>query len=290
MNILHIPRIKIHNANALSSPISIGFPAMTAWLGGTHKLLRELKETEYSYINFESMSVICHRIDLHTYKGPGDFNHSIIGTGNPLKRNGERSSFIQEARCDLMVSIIIKYNQVEIPDNDDFSETIKNLLIRLKFAGGDIINFKQPRILKISEKEKERKLIRRLMPGHCLIERRDLMIKEMELGKDSMDALFEYIKVTNKFDEKEGTWIKSKKEEGWFVPIATGFYGISDIGKVQNQRDFIKPHRFAESVITLGEFIMPYRIQDLDMMLWHYEADLKNNLYLCKQNKPFTIN
>ncbi|MCB1977589.1 MAG: hypothetical protein KDE66_11370 [Nitrosomonas sp.] len=30
---LLIPHLKIHNANAMSSPYTIGFPAMTAWLG-----------------------------------------------------------------------------------------------------------------------------------------------------------------------------------------------------------------------------------------------------------------
>jgi len=34
--ILLLPHIKVHNANALSSPFTIGFPAMTAWLGAVH--------------------------------------------------------------------------------------------------------------------------------------------------------------------------------------------------------------------------------------------------------------
>ncbi|PIU55383.1 MAG: type I-F CRISPR-associated protein Csy2, partial [Deltaproteobacteria bacterium CG07_land_8_20_14_0_80_38_7] len=29
--LLLLPHIKVHNANALSSPFTIGFPAMTAW-------------------------------------------------------------------------------------------------------------------------------------------------------------------------------------------------------------------------------------------------------------------
>ena len=37
--ILYIPKIKIHNANALSSPYTIGFPAMTAWGGGVHAIV-----------------------------------------------------------------------------------------------------------------------------------------------------------------------------------------------------------------------------------------------------------
>ncbi|WP_228139785.1 type I-F CRISPR-associated protein Csy2, partial [Acinetobacter baumannii] len=42
------------------------------------------------------------------------------------------------------------------------------------------------------------------------------------------------------------------------------------------------PHRFAESVLTLGEFVMPYRIEHIDQLLWQYHVDLENNLYLCK--------
>jgi CRISPR-associated protein Csy2 len=35
-------------------------------------------------------------------------------------------------------------------------------------------------------------------------------------------------------------------------------------------------------VVTLGEFVMPYRINDLDDMLWQYHADTEQNLYLCR--------
>ncbi|HNL81302.1 MAG TPA: type I-F CRISPR-associated protein Csy2, partial [Agitococcus sp.] len=41
---LLIPHIKIHNANAMSSPYTIGFPAMTAWLGAVHALQRYVQQ------------------------------------------------------------------------------------------------------------------------------------------------------------------------------------------------------------------------------------------------------
>ena len=44
MNVILIPHIKIQNANALSSPFTIGFPAMTAWLGAVHALERKINE------------------------------------------------------------------------------------------------------------------------------------------------------------------------------------------------------------------------------------------------------
>lgn len=290
--ILLIPRIQIHNANALSSPYTIGFPAMTAWLGATHALERKLKHKDYDNLRFKSMAVVCHDIDLQTYKGSGDYVHSIIGTGNPLDKNGNRPSFIEEARCHLYVSLIIECEGLGLIDEDEFTEAV-NQLIRgaMKLAGGDILSSKNTEIHEIDDESEQRKLLRRLMPGHCLIERRDLMRQSMEDGQDAIDALLDHLKVTHssEIDENEKvTWKSNRKEKGWIVPIATGFHGISDLGIAEQQRDPDTPHRFAESIITLGEFVMPYRINDLDNMLWHYHTDLENNLYLCRQNTPTT--
>jgi len=108
-----------------------------------------------------------------------------------------------------------------------------------------------------------------------------------------MDALLDYLAVHHRCevtseDEKETVhWISQRKAKGWLVPIATGFQGISALGHALQQRDADTPHRFAESVVTLGEFVMPFRITDLDTLLWHY-AEVENDLYLCQQKKPFT--
>lgn len=291
---LLIPKIEIHNANALSSPYTIGFPAMTAWLGGIHALERNLKIMGYSEICFKSMAVICHRIVLQTYKGNGDYVYSIVATGNPLDKNGDRPSFIEEARCHLNVSLVIECENLGIINYDEFLQAVHHLAKgKLKLASGDILNCTAPELIEVDDETSSRKLLRRLMPGHCLIERRDLMIQAMEEGKDCIDALLEYIKVNHRSeinDDGAVEWSSSRKENGWIVPIATGFHGITDLGKAENQRDPEVPHRFAESIVTLGEFVMPYRITDLDNMLWHYHVDLNNNLYLCQQNQPYSIN
>jgi len=122
------------------------------------------------------------------------------------------------------------------------------------------------------------------MLGYVLIERRDLMIKAMqEENKDALDALLDHLKVMHRSkQDAEGkvTWTSSRLTSGWIVPIATGFQGISESGTAKHQRDNITPHRFAESVVTLGEFVMPYRIKDLDNMLWQYHVEPEKNLYL----------
>lgn len=296
-NILLVPRIKIQNANALSSPYTIGFPAMTAWLGATHALERKLNETKFDQLQFKSMSVVCHNIDLQTYKGGGDFVYSIIGTGNPLvpktkkgnPQNAERPSFVEEARCHLTVSLIIEYENLGL-NIDEFTETVDHIFQgKMKLAGGDIVACSPSKLFSVHDEASQRKLLRRLMPGHCLLERRDLMKQAMADGQDAIDAMLDYLKVTNhcEIDDNEKVkWTSSRKEKGWIVPIATGFHGITELGEAKNQRDPDTGHRFAESIVTLGEFVMPHRIADLDNMLWHYHTDLKNNLYLCQQNKP----
>lgn len=290
--ILLIPKIKVQNANALSSPYTIGFPAMTAWLGAVHALERKLKVGSYKRLQFKSMAVVCHNIDLQTHKGIGDYVHSIIGTGNPLDKNGKRSSFIEEARCHLTVSLVIECEGLGLINYDDFTQDVEDQFHgNMKLAGGDVLGLSTPTLPEINDESGLRKLTRQLMPGHCLIERRDLMQQAMEEGQDAIDALLDHLKIihhSKRDDDEQIIWSSHRKESGWIVPIATGFHGITDIGQSENQRDVETPHRFAESIVTLGQFVMPYRINDLDNMLWHYHSDIENNLYLCQQNKPTT--
>jgi len=290
--ILLIPHVKVQNANALSSPYTIGFPAMTAWLGAVHAMQRHLNQDDFDELKFISAAVVCHRLDMQTYKGYGDYVHSIVGTGNPLDNTGSRTSFIEEARCHLTVSLAIEYDGLGFTDQETFIEDVRKQLHKnMKIAGGDIIDFRRPELITVDSEKSLRAFIRRLMPGYTIIERRELMIEAMEEGKDAIDALLDYLTVKHRCqqDEKGNVqWITNRKTHGWIVPIATGFHGITDLGNALNQRDSDTPHRFAESIVTLGEFVMPYRIQSLDDMFWKYRTDLANNLYLCEQNNKMT--
>jgi len=293
--LLLIPRIEIQNANALSSPYTIGFPAMTAWLGAVHALQRKLNVSseDFTDLKFISTAVINHEFNLHTYKGHGDFNHSIISTSNPLKKDGKRPSTIEEARCHLTVSLLIEYSGVDQDEAEDMLELLPSLLHRMKMASGDILDFKNPDLIKVKTEQETKQLMAKLMPGFCLIERRDLVRQSMEQGLDGMDAVLESLKINSHCEVTQGKdgqkdtieWKQSRQQAGWIVPIAVGFQGVTDLAIAQHQRDTETPHRFAESVVTLGEFIMPSRIEQLNNMLWHY-AELKNDLYCCQQNQP----
>ena len=290
---LLIPHIKIHNANAMSSPYTIGFPAMTAWLGAVHALQRHVQQQGFSDVNFLKVGVSCHAFDLQVYKGRGDFVSSIIGTSNPLDKDGNRPAFIEEARCHLTVSLLVEYEGLDPDDFNDFNQIVDRKLHSMKMASGDILSVKPIEDLYLNEDESSelRKITNKLMLGHVLIERRDLMIKSMNSGKDALDALLDHLKLMHRAkQENDGnvTWTTQRLEKGWLVPIAVGFQGISDLAIAQNQRDSTTPHRFAESVLTLGEFVMPYRIHDIDQMLWQYHVDQSQNLYLCQTNNTQT--
>ena len=83
--ILFLPHIKVQSANALSSPFTIGFPAMTSWLGAVHALQRKLNDTDFEHVNFKSTAVISHDMELQTKIGQGDFVKSIVVPKKPLK-------------------------------------------------------------------------------------------------------------------------------------------------------------------------------------------------------------
>nr|WP_304099546.1 type I-F CRISPR-associated protein Csy2 [Mitsuokella multacida] len=299
---LLLRQVKIHNANAFSSPLTIGFPAMTAWLGAMHALERKLRRNEaLSSIRLKKLAVSCHDFNLQTYKGPGDYVNSVIITSNPLRKKGssfERPPFIEEARVHLTVSLLIEVDGLSSSNYLIFDEKTTKVLNGMKIAGGDILDFspiddpikststRGSRILLVDEdNEKDvRRAIRSLMPGYVLIERRRLLRQRQEKQEqqDTLQALLDLLALHYEYDDEHDTWhLQPRKEQGWLVPIVTGFKGLTPLGHVANQRDASTLHRFAEPVLTLGEFKMPHHFQDIDQMMWQYHYDEQDGLYAC---------
>ena len=302
--ILLLPHIKVQNANALSSPFTIGFPAMTAWLGAVHALQRKVNASGLQNVNFNRAAVVSHNINLQTKIGQGDFVQSIIVPKRPPSTKkeltdfnaGSAPSFIEEARCHLNVSLLIEYLRIKRDDEEVLIEQVTHHLnASMKIAGGDILSFQEPKLYRIEEGNDTdlRKLTRQLMPGYAIIERRELMAEAMEQGQDAMDALLDYVAIHHSCEQDNAgnvAWTSQRKTSGWIVPIATGFHGITELEQAKNQRDPDVLHRFAESVVTLGEFRMPHSIHTLDEILWRYHADMEKNLYLCQQTSQSDLN
>lgn len=299
---LLLRHVKIHNANAFSSPLTIGFPAMTAWLGAMHALERKLRQHEaLSDIRLTKLAVSCHDFNLQTYKGPGDYVNSVIITSNPLRKKGasfERPPFIEEARVHLTVSLLMEVDRLAPSCFSTFTEKTTAALMGMKIAGGDILDFspiqdpmeststRNSRLLLVDEdNEREvRRAIRSLMPGYVLVERRQLLKrKQEELNQqDILQVMLDLLALHYEYDDEQDSWyLQPHKEKGWLVPIVTGFKGLTPLGHVANQRDASTLHRFAEPVLTLGEFKMAHRFDCIDDMMWHYHYDKNKDLYVC---------
>ncbi|RGS74475.1 type I-F CRISPR-associated protein Csy2 [Mitsuokella sp. AF21-1AC] len=299
---LLLRHVKIHNANAFSSPLTIGFPAMTAWLGAMHALERKLRQHEaLSDIRLTKLSVSCHDFNLQTYKGPGDYVNSVIITANPLRKKGasfERPPFIEEARVHLTISLLIEIDGL-LPDSFSiFIEKTTEALMGMKIAGGDILDFlpiqdpmeststRNSRLLLVDEENEKdvRRTVRSLMPGYVLVERRQLLKrKQEELNQqDILQVMLDLLALHYEYDDEQDSWsLQPRKEKGWLVPIVTGFKGLTPLGHIANQRDASTLHRFAEPVLTLGEFKMAHRFDCIDDMMWHYHYDKDKDLYVC---------
>lgn len=291
---LLISHLRIHNANAMSSTLTIGVPAMTAWLGAVHALERKLgerREPALEGIRLVKTAVSYHKTNLQIYKGPGDYVNSLVGMANPLNEKGERPSFIEDARIHLSVSLLIEAERVDGNNMELLEQAVKEILPRMKMAGGDILDVGKIQVMRIDVNDRKavKKVIFSLMPGYVPIERKDLMEAAELERKDSLDRLLHYLKVYQTAEKDESGkitgWKYEKAAAGWIVPLAVGFKGLSPLGKVKNQRDPDTPHRFAESIVTLGEFKMAHRFRDIDGMMWHYAYEKTNQLYLCKNKE-----
>jgi CRISPR-associated protein Csy2 len=295
--IILLKNLKIHNANALSSPYTIGFPAVTGWLGAVHAMQRHLNEyEEYKNLKFESTGIICHNMNLQTYKGITDKGYkqkfsNIISTANPLTKTGNRPSIIPDARCHLTVSLVIKCSNSDGFSGDDAKQRFKDIVQRTKFAGGDLISTNHiidHEYISGDDSEQDLQRLRnKIKGGWWLIERRDLMKKAMEDGQDALDALLDYLKIHHKCvkENEKVTWVDTKKELGWLVPIATGFQALTTLGKLEHQRDLNYQHCFAEAIVTLGQFKMFFSDDNFWQMLWKATYDKERNQYLCIQTE-----
>src|SRR5690625_2928135 len=99
--LLILPRLRVQNANAISSPLTWGFPSMTAFTGFMHALERRLPES--LDINFEAVGVVCHRFEPQI---SNDYVRRFHLTRNPVDRGGKTAAIVEEGRAHLEVTLI----------------------------------------------------------------------------------------------------------------------------------------------------------------------------------------
>lgn len=284
---LLLKKLRVQNANALSSPFTFGFPAVTAFLGFAHRIQREFNPmNDPDSFLCTGIGIVSHQFTMQDYQE--GYKRCLKITANPLDKDGERPSFIEEGRCHLVVSLLLEVENLP-SSQDKFLQKIRKLLAgHLKLAGGDILYRPDLEAGNVRLIEEIAANFRQLIPGYALVERKDLMIKAMAEGKDALHALYDALVVKHQCSQDEQgavSWQSQREYAGWIVPIATGFHALTPAALAEQQRDAHTPHRFAEAVVTLGEFKMPLPARfpnGFKDLMWRYQQ--QGDLYLCTQD------
>ena len=100
--LLILPRVRVQNANAISAPMTWGFPSMTAFLGLMWALERAL-DGKYPLI-FNACGVVCHAFEPQVSRG--GFTRSFCLTRNPVGKDGGSASITEEGRVHLDISLV----------------------------------------------------------------------------------------------------------------------------------------------------------------------------------------
>ncbi|TWU62086.1 CRISPR-associated protein Csy2 [Crateriforma conspicua] len=293
-----IERLEVQNANAISSPLTIGVPSITAFMGFAHQLQRLVHQADpASDLKVHRVGVIVHDIDLQVRHFPRSrsllkLTANTRGGRNESKKS-ERASFIEEGRCHLTVSLLLDCETEFQGGATETLDRMQQLIMgRMRLAGGSIINTTPPNVQMVSN---DRRTLTKLIPGWVLMERRDLMIDAMTEGLDAIDALHRALAIHHQrhlqFDSETESetssspptvsWTSGRYQPGYIVPIATGYQALTPFIPSNNARDRDTPHRLAESALTLGEFVLPLRLNSPSEMLWQYHHD--GDLYVCQQ-------
>ena len=84
--LLTLPRLRVQAANAVSGPLTWGFPSPTAFTGFAHALERRLATDLPA--GFQGIGIICHRFEPQIFRPAGSFTRVFCLTRNPVSKNG----------------------------------------------------------------------------------------------------------------------------------------------------------------------------------------------------------
>ncbi len=317
---LVLPRLRVQNANAISSPLTWGFPAITAFTGFMTALERRLKPE--TGVAFFRVGVICHGFESQVTQG--GYTRSFHLTRNPVLQDGSTAAIVEEGRVHLDVTLVF---EVELTSSSallgdaeraQLAARIGDVVAGMRLAGGSVMpplpgtlrHPPRPQLVLVSDNGEARrtdfrKLSRRWLPGFALVSRDDLLqarlieLQQTVPAATLLDAWLDLSRLNHhavrhptpvekdgeKTDETTETieWVTDKRL-GWTVPMPVGFAALSALyapGTVAGVRDPNVPFQFVESVYSIGQWISPHRLGDVNDLLWEPVHDAATGLYRC---------
>ena len=326
-------RLQVENASILSSHLTWGFPAPSAFTGFAHALQRKLNMIEqYQNIECSGVGILCHQFTPQVTKS-SDYRYSPYQLNlarHPLESDGSTPAIVEEGKGHFEVTLVIGLSGDDLDqylsanDNDlslatqSLIKQINQLIYGMRLAGGTVFPHKRvkPRLIHWSlatAVEKTKKLRHWLLPSFALLHRHEALLAHQKWLSQSqsyldtqghepniLDTLLDISRLNlasteqskaGSEEESKGIWqVRPRPEhlKGWLVPIPIGYAALTDLQEkavITGLRDHKYPATFVETLLSLGEWRSPHRINDLTEILWMYNSDPKERLYELTQ--PF---
>ena len=312
--LLVLPRLRVQNANTISSPLTWGFPAITAFTGLMTALERRMGPQ--AGLTLHGVGVICHGFEPQVTQG--GYTRSFHLTRNPVLQDGSTAAIVEEGRAHLDITLVfdveLDLSQSGEAERAQLAAHIGELVAGMRVAGGSVMpalpgtfrNPPRPTLSLLPDKEEERakqfsRLRRRWLPGFTLVSRDDLLqarplaLQATQPGATLLDAWLDLSRINHRAtrrqtpDETTGEaletieWVTDTRL-GWIVPIPVGFAPLTALhppGTVAGARDASVPFQFVESVYSMGQWISPHRLSAVEQLLWRPSHDPATGLYRC---------
>jgi len=309
-HLLVLPRLRVQNANAISSPLTHGFPSMTAFLGLMWALERKACRVGIDRVAFNAVGVVSH--GWQEQVTAGGFVRSFRLTRNPVDSKGGTAAIVEEGRIHLDLSLVFALSAEEWDTDRRQADVtaIARLLSSMRVAGGSVIardkawqRRYQPFLADFTgdddaKRKSFREMSTRLLPGSTLVARDELIEQRLQEmrgenpGATSLDAWLSLSRIDWRYDEGagggKGAWQGNRRKgDGWIVPIPVGYGALSALqppGSVRNARDAATPFRFVESLYSVGEWIGPHRLRSPQQLLWYSDSRPDEGLYRCRND------
>lgn len=314
--LLVLPRLRVQNANAISSPLTWGFPAMSGFVGFMHALERRLSDAQY--LEFHQVGVVCHSHEIQT--SPAGYNvQQFHLTRNPIHKKAlihkdgsiDTPALVEEGRMHMDISLVFAVSG----DNCALDDSAKAALARdiydtacgMRIAGGSVFGapldpkHDAPKLVSMPDDADEyeqafRRLRRHLLPGFALVLNEQALadrqadLKARGANSDRLNAWLDFARLHRdcRIDAENDThrW-EIRSSPGWHVPIPVGYGALGDLhepGEVANTRDETTPFRFVESLYSIGQWVSPHRLNRPEALLWYVENDVARGIYRLNNN------
>lgn len=142
--LLVLPHLRVQNANAISSPLTHGFPSITAFMGLMWALQRKLTQAQIP-LRLLQVGVICHHHQEQTNPG---YVRTFNLTRNPVDKNGSTAAIVEEGRMHLRLTLVfsIAMQPGAAPaglyhpeQRAEWASQIGQILANMRVAGGTLL-------------------------------------------------------------------------------------------------------------------------------------------------------